>query len=219
MRTSLRRYLVLLVPTVLLIVYLLFPYYALRLCITLSCLLVAVGVSLRSKRSSVMIVALAFLFSIGGDAMMVTSSSANLHFLYGVALFFVAHLCYITFCLRHGGVNRPWLFVLTALFLVYYCAALLPAITGMVIRIAVLLYILVSCMSLAAARGLACGKLFRTLFLTGIACLAISDTLISAHSFLNVDILYFLMLPLYFASQIFVCAALLSSSQQEGEGA
>ena len=77
-------------------------------------------------------------------------------------------------------------------------------------RYAVLAYILVSCLSLAAAAGLHLPNRFaRILFIAGIASLLFSDLLIAQKRFLHDGTLYILMMPTYFASQILVTAAII----------
>ena len=102
-------------------------------------------------------------------------------------------------------------------YLGYYLLLLRPAIGDSVTSLAVLAYILVSCISIAAAAGIRfpASRLSRLLFILGIASLIFSDTLIAQKRFLHEDCLFTLMMPTYFASQLLVTAALLWNSDRQ----
>lgn len=206
----LKRYISLIIPVVLLLCYLVDTQYVFRFFITVSCIPIVLWYGIRS-RGYVMsaIIAAAFLFSILGDWMLHTSGNCSNHFIYGIVFFFIAHLSYIAFCLKNGRMHFKMALILVICFCLYYVLALLPVIDNAVIRVAVLIYILISCLSLAAAKGLKLDSIVNKLFLCGILCLVFSDILISTHDFLHIPYMYFLMLPAYYASQILVSAAII----------
>lgn len=147
-------------------------------------------------------------------------------FVSGVGLFLLAHLGYVGYSLCRGRLLH-WLFCLLALvFGTYYVFLLRPTISDAVTSSAVLAYILISCLSLAAAAGIHsdCAKreealectahsktsrLWKFLFVAGVASLLFSDLLIAQKRFLHDSTLYPLMMPTYFASQLLISAALI----------
>ena len=227
-----RRLLLLLLPLASLAGYLLTSSFLLRSGTTLLCLFLilytyACEVSLHagrnttpSLRSSTLFVAAALLLSFLGDYMLGPWGGSFLGFVCGVALFLLAHLGYVAFCLCHGRVNWVWLAVLAAVFGAgYYGVLLRPRIGDAVTNCAVLAYILVSCLSMAAALGLdkrdARNGHPRFLFAAGIACLLISDLLIAQRRFLGDATLYALMMPTYFASQLLATASILTNTRPQ----
>lgn len=215
---SFKKYLPLLLPVVFMICYITTHDYLYDFLTTFSCAVI-VGV-LAIRKGTIMswgIVVLAFLFSIGGDRMLFTRGGSEMRFIYGIALFFVAHLFYIFFCLKNGCLNVRLFIALLLCFMIYFFIALMPNISDKVLLMAVGLYVVVSCLSVAAAEGLSLDKTTRVLFFVGIVCLVFSDTLISIREFLHQHLLYGLMLPTYYASQILVSAACICSLARTGE--
>ncbi|MDR0510877.1 MAG: lysoplasmalogenase [Rikenellaceae bacterium] len=162
----------------------------------------------KMRRDKWLIVA-ALAFSVAGDWMLGRRGEGTLRFECGVALFFVAHVGFLLFCLHHG---RPrWLFLgaLLAGYGLFFALRLAPAIPGPTLWGATLLYMLVSCFSLAAAAGLRLPTPCRQLFFAGIACIVFSDTLIACREFLHTGkwMYHYLMAPTYYASHILVAAA------------
>ena len=150
----------------------------------------------------------ALFFSIAGDWMLKHRGEDVLRFVAGIALFFIAHAGFLLFCLKNGKVGWRFLIVLLAGYGVFFVWKLLPAIPDPVLLLSVLLYLLISCFSLAAASGLRLPLLSRVLFTVGIACIVFSDTLIACCEFLHVCGLYqCLMMPAYYAAHILITAA------------
>lgn len=202
------RYLVLLLPIVLMTAYIVSYAYLYSMATTLSCALIVLWYTSKNNdiRNGIWIIG-AFAFSIGGDRMLKLCSGHDLYFVSGISLFFIAHVLYLTYSLRNGRMAYKFLTVMGCGFLIYYCTTLMPRIPDVTVNIFVCLYILISCISLAAAKGLKIDVFSRNLFFGGIASLAFSDTLISIESFIGHTDVYFLMLPTYYASQILVTAA------------
>lgn len=205
-----KKYGSLILPIVFLCCFLLTHGYLWSVATTTSCLFLTGWKSFRNKRyiDGTALIA-AFALSMAGDRMLGYVANG---FLYGVAFFFTAHLCYILFCLRNGRIAKGILLILTSVYLIYYFAALRPALGGFFIKVAVMMYLLVSCLSLSAACGLKLQKLCKHLFLGGICCLVFSDTLISIHNYLHLPCLYFLMYPTYYASQILITSSIMSTN-------
>ena len=200
----------LLVPLALLAGYLNAGGWWLRSGVTLSCLaLVMLVWLLRSRRRDLVFVMLAFAFSIAGDSVLGRYSAQPMGFLAGVILFLTAHLAYIKYCLLHGSPSRPVFWLLTAVFLSYYVFCLLPAVHPWPLNVAVLAYIFISILSLSAAWGMRDQGIGKWLFVVGIASLLFSDLLISLNSFMGISDFRRMIMPTYFASQIFVTASML----------
>ncbi|MDR1723485.1 MAG: lysoplasmalogenase [Tannerella sp.] len=174
-------------------------------------LLVAFLCGREVRRTNWMLIA-ALLFSIAGDWMLKHRGGDEMRFIYGIALFFIAHVGYLAFCLRNGRIKWLWLTALLVGYGLFFALMLVPAIRGMEMRIAVLLYMLISCFSLAAAPGLRFSPAARWLFTAGIACIVFSDTLIALYEFPGkAQWLYaHLMMPTYYAAHILVTAAVLA---------
>jgi uncharacterized membrane protein YhhN len=190
--------------------------YIWRFLITPTCLVIVAWSCIRHKQAFTgVIICLAFLFSIIGDLCLHNSGSKPMLFIIGVSSFLVAHVLYITFCTRNGKINRLVLGIVTALYLIYFFSILVPKLDGLPLTIACLAYLLTTCISLGAAAGLKTGKVTKWLFLSGIICLALSDTQISIHNFLHAKCLYEVMLPLYYASQILVTAAIIHLNSEK----
>ena len=151
-----RSLLLLLVPLATLAGYLLTGSFLLRSGTTLLCLLLII---IRTReavvRSATGFVATALLLSFMGDFVLGHWGGSFEGFVCGVALFLLAHLGYVAYCLCLGRLRRGWLAGLVAVFgAVYYGLLLRPRINDAVTSGAVLAYILVSCLSMAAALGL-----------------------------------------------------------------
>ena len=156
---------------------------------------------------------LAFGFSIIGDMFLHYDKGRAPLFIAGVGFYFIAHIFYICYTLRKGRMNKVLFAILTVIFLAYYVWLLVPSISNAGVRIAVLLYILVSCLSVSCAAAMpyspAMDRTAKTLVVTGISSLLFSDFLISLHDFLKIDTGFFLMLPTFYLSQILVTAAVI----------
>lgn len=155
----------------------------------------------------------AFAFSILGDYLLhIAHDKGAAFFIAGVAAYFVAHMSYIGFTMRRGRVNW-WMFaLLCVIFGLYFIFLLVPGISNTGIRIAVLLYILVSAFSVSTASAMPLGATMdrtgKILVLGGICSLVVSDIILSMHDFVGIQTGYFLMLPLFYLSQVLVTCGL-----------
>ena len=202
----------LLVPLVLLTGYLNAGGWWFRSGVTLSCLVLVVCTWLfHSRRQDLVFVMLAFLFSLAGDAVLGRYYAQPTGFVAGVILFLFAHLSYIRYSLFYGSPNRTVFWLLLVVFLSYYFICLMPVIHPWPVSLAVLVYIFISILSLSAACGMEGYSLEKWLFVAGIASLLFSDMLISLNMFMGISDLHWMMMPTYFASQIFVTASVLCS--------
>src|SRR5574344_2642745 len=107
-----KRYALLLLPILSLVCYLLTNLYVFSFLTTFSCLFIVCGFSIgMNRRMDALLLSVAFVFSIAGDWMLGHAPDVPMHFVYGVALFFVAHLGYIAYSLHNGRVEKKMLYV------------------------------------------------------------------------------------------------------------
>ncbi len=158
---------------------------------------------------SVLWIIAALLVSIGGDWFMSHIGNIPVRFIYGICLFFVAHMGFLYFCLKNGHVDWQVLLTVLAGYLVFFFVMLFPAIAQTPLLIAVLMYLLISCFTLSAAVGSTLPGKTRWGFTLGIALLVFSDTIIALKVFAGHHELDFLILPTYFASHIMITFALM----------
>ncbi|MCE4565899.1 lysoplasmalogenase [Maribellus sp. CM-23] len=159
----------------------------------------------------------AFVFSIGGDWFLVNKGDSFIMFAAGIGLFFFAHLCYLIFAIINGKINRISLVLLLIIYLLFYIFALFPAIEEKVLSMFTLVYLLISCISVAAAVGTNLYKPARWAYLIGILFILISDTIIAFKEFLAYPELNFLILPTYYAAHICITFALIVRITNEQE--
>ncbi|MDR2764915.1 MAG: lysoplasmalogenase [Tannerella sp.] len=200
----------LLVPVVCAVLALIRYRYEVHVAIPVACAVLIGCLSPKdvSRTKGLLIAALAF--SIAGDWMLKHRGEDVWMFVGGIALFFVAHAGFLAFCLKNGKIRWTLLALLAAGYGVFFVWKLLPSIPDAILLTAVLLYLLISCFSLAAAPGLRLSLPARWLFTAGIACIVFSDTLIACCEFLHVCGLYsLLMMPTYYAAHILITAAVL----------
>jgi hypothetical protein len=77
----------------------------------------------------------------------------------------------------------------------------------------VLVYFLISCISLGAAAGIHLKPMIKWSYFSGIALILISDTFIAFHEFTEYQDLNFLILPTYYAAHILITFPLIHRSQ------
>lgn len=182
--------------------------YWMHAAVPASCIVLVAFRSMKDTAWTKWLLAGALAFSIAGDWMLKHRDGEVARFVAGIALFFVAHAGFLWFCLKNGRIWRRFLAVLIVGYGLFFVIKLLPAIPDAALLSAVLLYLLISCFSLAAAPGLRMPLLTRALFTAGIACIVFSDTLIACCEFLHVCGLYnLLMMPAYYAAHILITAA------------
>lgn len=131
------------------------------------------------------------------------------YFEWGIAAFFVAHLGYLRYALANGGLSRRALGALLLVFVPYFGMALSPGIESWVLWTAVLLYLLISCVGLAAAIGLKQPALMKGLYLVGIGLIVFSDAVISLSEFVHYRALDSLILPTYYLAHLVITASIL----------
>lgn len=151
----------------------------------------------------------AFVFSMIGDAFLSNKGDDEMLFVYGIAGFFFAHLGYLGFPLMNGSIHRVALAILFAGYIPFYLLSLRPAIGDGVLSIAVLIYLLISCLVLAAAFGLRIAVWPKRAYVVGIALIVVSDTFIAFNEFLDFTTFNELILPTYYLAHIIITAGLI----------
>ena len=211
----LKNLLYLLLPLFALIGYFVTGSFVLRSATTLLCLAIVLAVAvMRHREQASWWVIAAFALSFAGDFVLGHWGGGFKGFVSGVGLFLLAHFGYVGYSLRRGRLSWLLFLFLSSVFFGYYIVLLRPAINDVVTRVSVIAYILVSCLSMAAAVGIGRGghtvsSFSRAIYIIGIASLLFSDLLIAQKRFLHDGTLYALMMPLYFASQLLVTASLI----------
>jgi len=206
---NIKKHLILLIPIVSGIFAVAGCGYFFRAGVSVSCAAILWLMSGQEVRRTVWWVIAALLVSGVADWFMMHSRNVQVYFLYGVCLFFVAHVGFLVFCLKNGRINRWLLLSVLTGYLAFFFIVLRPAISELVMLIAVLAYLLVSCFSLTAAVGLRLPTMMRWCYTSGITLLVFSDTIIALKDFAGYDALGFLILPTYFASHVVVTLALM----------
>ena len=164
----------------------------------------------RNIRKDVWIVVAAFMFSIAGGWFLSNQRGLEIRFIYGIFFYFIAHLGFLWFAIKNGKINKWVLFVTLIGYLPFFFFMLYPSIDNKLLSFAAFCYLLISCISLAAAAGLRFPMLPKWLFALGIFSLVFSDTIIAFMEFLNYDKYYsLLMMPAYFLSHILITLGLL----------
>ena len=169
------------------------------------------------RRGDVWFVIAAFVFSAIGDYFLSNKRGSESYFVIGIAAYFVAHLGYLGFCLFHGKLHRVAMAVLFAGYLPYFAFFLYPAIGQPVLSVAVLCYLLVSCVVLAAAWGLRLSPQGKWLYVFGILMIVVSDTFISFNEFLKFRAFNGWILPTYYLAHLAVGASVMTTSGDREE--
>ena len=163
---------------------------------------------LLQDRSVWMIIA-AFLFSIAGDWFLSHRNGDANRFIYGIALFFFAHLGYLFYSLLNGRIHWIATVVILLGFLLFFIVALYPHIDDKILMIAALIYLIISCFSLGAALGIKLPTGSKWLFVSGIILILFSDTIIALKEFAGYRMLDFLILPTYYLAHIGITISLM----------
>ena len=157
----------------------------------------------------------ALCLSAAGDWFLSHKGEHEPYFIAGIALFFGAHLGYLAFACRQGRLQRGVLGILLLLYLPYYVFWLRPAIPRPGLALAVLLYLLISCVVFSAAWGLRLRPEFKWPYVTGIGLIVLSDTIISVTEFLGWGRWNWLILPTYYLAQLCVSWTVLAQVPTE----
>lgn len=160
-------------------------------------------------RRDVLCVIAAFALSIAGDWFLSHRNGATQRFILGIAFFLLAHIGYLFFSLANGRFHRLTTVMLLIGFTLFFAIWINPAISEAPLKLAVFLYVIVSCLSLGAAAGLRIAPAAKWACVTGISLVLFSDWIIAMNEFTRFKILSGWILPTYYLAQISVTLALL----------
>ena len=203
------RFTVLLIPIMFAVIAWMGWGFMFRAAVSVSCSVIVWLMAKQLTAGSKWYVIAALLISICGDWFLSHRGGIPVRFIYGVCLYFMAHVGFLCFCLKNGRMNPYVLIALLAGFLVFFFVALRPALSQPALFFSVLAYLIVSCLSFAAATGLRLPPQVRLCFSFGIALLVFSDTIIALKEFVGFKELNLLIMPTYYAAHIFVTTALI----------
>lgn len=151
----------------------------------------------------------AYLCCLGGDWFLACRGGSELRFLAGIVMFGLAHLNLLCLMLCNGRIRKRLLAVFSALLLAYFAFFLLPLDgVGLPLKLAALVYLLFSGLTLSAAAGLRLAIPVKILFVGAVSMLAFSDLTISFKEFLHWGKLNVLLMPTYWFFLIFMCAGM-----------
>jgi len=188
-----------------------------KMAVAVSCAIIlawTIGRGHTSRRGSWWVV-VALCFSAAGDWFLLNKGRGEAYFLGGIASFFCAHLGYLVFASRQGRLDWRVLGILLGLYLLYYVFCLRPAVKSLELALAVLFYLLISCVAFSAAWGMRMRPLLKWPFIAGIGLIVFSDTLISFNEFLRWKQWNWLILPTYYLAQL--CVSWTVLAQNPGE--
>jgi hypothetical protein len=180
--------------------------------VTASCAALLLPLLFKGGRNkSLWVVLAAFLFSIGGDWFLGHRQGMPERFIYGILLFFVAHAGFLCYALLNGSLHKTVFGLVLSAYIVFFVLALYPNIDDPVLLACVFAYLVISCLSLAAAAGMrvAGSGWGKYVFVAGIALLLFSDTIIACNEFSSYKIGSFLIMPTYYASHVFITLSLM----------
>jgi uncharacterized membrane protein YhhN len=151
----------------------------------------------------------AFVCSMAGDAFLSNKGGRESYFVTGIGAYLFAHVGYLVYALLNGRLHGLALGLLLAGYLAYYVLVLRPAIDAPVLSLAVLIYLVISCVTLAAAVGMRLPPWVKACYVAGIALIVLSDTLISFNEFLHDRTFNAWILPTYDLAQISITLSVL----------
>ena len=184
--------------------------YLLKSLQTLACLCIVMAAGIISGNMHFLYLGASFMVSIAGDYFLSYKNRNENYFVYGIVLYFLAHIGYLLYIVMSFDINIAVFAAagaaLLAGYLVYYFVSLAKNVKG-VMSAAVLSYLVISCAVLALAVSIDAPVFVKILTVLGIALIVISDTIIAESDFLNHRRLAYLILPTYYAAQIFLSAS------------
>lgn len=180
-------------------------------------ILIALFIYFKEKPKEVWAIVAAFGFSIIGDWFLSIRNDEVDLFVTGIGFFFLAHLGYLGYAMFNGRMKKKFTGIFTAVFLGYYFLVLFPSIDDLMLNVAVLVYLLISCLSFGIAMGFEGKPAVRQAYIFGIFLVLFSDTIISLKEFVGWHVLDWLILPTYYLAHISVTFALMQKSETFGK--
>jgi uncharacterized membrane protein YhhN len=144
----------------------------------------------------------AFLFSIIGDWFLSNMNGDGMLFVKGIALFFMAHIGYLAYALLNGKIQWALTAMVLVGYLTFFFVLLYPTFTDMVLMMASLIYLLISCFSLGTSVGMKMNGMAKWSYVFGIIMILFSDTIISFKEFMDYHTFDVLITPTYYLAHI-----------------
>lgn len=157
----------------------------------------------------------AFLFSIIGDWFLSNMNGDSMMFVKGIALFFLAHVGYLAYALMNGRIKWAFTGVVLAAYLIFFFVMLYPTFTDMILMMASLIYLLISCFSLGASVGMKANGVVKWNYVFGIIMILFSDTIISFKEFMDYHTFDFLITPTYYLAHICITFSLMKRFEMQ----
>lgn len=159
----------------------------------------------------------AFLFSIIGDWFLSNMNGDSMMFVKGIALFFLAHVGYLAYALMNGRIQWAFTGVVLGAYLIFFFVMLYPTFTDIILMIASLIYLLISCFSLGASVGMKVNGVVKWSYVFGIIMILFSDTIISFKEFMDYHTFDFLITPTYYLAHICITFSLMKRFETQEE--
>jgi uncharacterized membrane protein YhhN len=209
-----KAYLTLLIPLVLAILAVAGYGFFFKAAVPGSCAIILVLLLRKQLKATpdVWFVVAAFLFSIAGDWFLSNKGDSFMMFSAGIGLYLFAHVGYLWFALRNGRMAKLFTIVLLTGYLLFFFVKLYPALDDTVLLVTVLLYLLISCLSLGAAFGIKLAPIVKWSYFAGVTLVLLSDTIIALNEFTSYGALNFLILPTYYVAHMSITFALIKRS-------
>ncbi|MDC7218690.1 MAG: lysoplasmalogenase family protein [Spirochaetales bacterium] len=199
-------YLLFLIPLVLSVLAVKTNFYPLKAAVTLTC--IALLIFFGGSEGKGLLVVVAFGFSVTGDFFLShrgpKGKEKPFWFIYGIGLFLLAHVFYLGYVSQSASLTWiPLLSVLIPL-LLYYTFRIRPHLDGLPMKIAVLLYLLISCFSLALVISYEGTLWTKICLISGIGLIVFSDACISEANFMDIEPFHGFILPTYYAAHMII---------------
>ncbi|MBN2853019.1 MAG: hypothetical protein JXQ23_09835 [Clostridia bacterium] len=144
----------------------------------------------------------ALLFSIIGDYFLNNNEKHPMFYVLGIAVYFMAHACYLVYMLMNGVLNISLLIIFFVCFSLYFIFRLYPSIKEKSLLVAVLLYLGISCLTFAATFGLSVTFPSKALMVSAVGLIVFSDIMIAETDFVKNRRTAGLILPTYYLAHI-----------------
>lgn len=182
--------------------------YILSACTTLLCALAA---ALSAAGAPRWVIAAGFLASVTGDWFLAHQRPGGNRFLYGVIFFFIAHCLFSASAAMRFCFNVPALAVAAVLatgYGLYMYIRILPRVDAG-LRLPLVMYMLVSIVSLWCAMSMTGRAQVRLVYTAGIAAIIFSDTMIAENVYMESGLAGRLVHPTYYFCHLMVALSAL----------
>jgi hypothetical protein len=184
--------------------------YSLKTLQTFACFLIVLAAGIVSSSPYFYYLCAAFLVSILGDYFLSFKHKNENYFLYGIAMYFLAHAGYLLYIVMSFEVSIAVFIIafslLAAGYLAYYFIWLKKEMTAS-IAVAGLIYLIISCVVLALAISANVKIWAKIPMVMGMMLIVISDTVIAEKDFRHKAHVGKYILPTYYAAQILLTAS------------